>query len=398
MLFVFFILATVFTIISVFMSSRLESSSISTLRHLLENPAQGIWFQMGESMDMDISMSPMFAVRIIDGNRVQIMSSNGIEVSGEQALQVAQEALSSDQETGILEGYNLRYLVGNDGSTVAFMDMTYENNTRGTTNTITFAVCGLGFIAFFVLSFFLSRWMLRPVSETWEQQSQFLSDASHELKTPLTVILANAKILKKSPEKRVEEQMEWVDNTLAEAGRMKGLVDSLLYLSRMENAAKPDMANVDLSRLVYGSALSLESLAFEKNITFDIEVEESTFVYGDSTQLEQLAGILLDNAVKYAYPESEVGISLTQRYGNALLTVQNQGPVIQPENLSRLFDRFYREDKSRSSQGHGLGLAIAKRIVDEHKGKISVTSSKAAGTAFTINFPLTKHSLPRERV
>ena len=219
-----------------------------------------------------------------------------------------------------------------------------------------------------------------------------MADASHELKTPLAVILANTQILKESSEELPEESRRWVKSTADEAERMKGLVEGLLELARTEegagNARRDE--DVDLSGITEGEALQFDAVAFEQGCSIEASVAEDLHVKGDPDQLERLVKTLLDNACKYAESGTEVLVSLERQGQAAELSVTNHGAPIDPEDLPHIFDRFYRSDKARAREtgGFGLGLAIAKGIVESHGGKISVTSSLEAGTRFVVRLPL----------
>ena len=246
-----------------------------------------------------------------------------------------------------------------------------------------------GLTAFFIISLFLSAWALRPVERAWERQRRFVADASHELKTPLTVILANTGILLSHREETIESERQWVENTKEEAGRMKTLVDELLFLARIDGAHKPTLMPLDLSDVVMSRLLPFESVAYEQGLTLDSRVEPGILVTGDAGQLGQLTAILLDNACKYADREGRVTLTLDTAQSMARLRVHNTGAPIPPAQLEHLFERFYRADDSRCREkgGYGLGLSIAQSIVETHKGKITVRSGEE-GTVFTVLLPL----------
>ena len=221
---------------------------------------------------------------------------------------------------------------------------------------------------------------------TWQDQQQFISDASHELKTPLTVILSSADLLEESAS---GEQQRYVDNILAESRRMKELVEDMLTLSRTESgrAAAP-FAPLDLSDLVTDAALRFEPVAFEAGHPLEYDIQNGLSLTGDCQQLDQLVDILLDNAVKYAAPGGAIRLTLNAAGRNAVLAVENPGERIPAEKLSHLFDRFYRVDDARTgAAGFGLGLAIARQITARHKGTITAASDESA-TRFTVTLPL----------
>jgi signal transduction histidine kinase len=238
----------------------------------------------------------------------------------------------------------------------------------------------------------LSRWVVRPVEEAWDRQRTFIADASHELKTPLSVILANTQILQADPS-LTPESMRWVDGTAEEAQRMKELVSELLELARADESAATGSVvttireDCDLSKLVDGATLEFDAIAYERGCEIESIVEPGIHISCDRTLIERVVKILLDNGTKYAEQGSIVRATLSQEGHHVRFSVTNHGNVISPEDLEHVFDRFYRTDRARQREeygGFGLGLAIAKGIVDAHGGQIHATSSEEEGTTFSI--------------
>lgn len=241
---------------------------------------------------------------------------------------------------------------------------------------------------FVMLSIFLARFAVRPIEEAWGKQRRFIADASHELKTPITVILANSSILKSHPESQVKDMEKWISGTEAEAERMKELVGGMLFLARNDaGEGKIEHEEVNLSDVCMSVALNFESIAFEKNVTISTDIENGIFVSGDNGKLKQLVAILLDNACKYSDADTEIIVKLTTEDGHALLSVEDTGETISPSALPHIFERFFREDESRARKGggYGLGLAIAQTIAGQHRAEIWATS-KNRKTTFYIRF------------
>ena len=223
------------------------------------------------------------------------------------------------------------------------------------------------------------------------QRMAFFNAASHELKTPLTVILANAGILLAHSGDMADGQRKWVEYIQAEAQRMKSLVEDLLFLARSDDRRSPlRLQTVSFSDLAWEALLPFESVAFEAGVALDSQITPDLELLGDPEQLRRLVAILVDNAVKYAGPRGSASLILRPQGDEAVLSVHNTGEPIPPEHLPRLFERFYRtdSDRARSQGGYGLGLSIAKSIVDGHRGRISVSSSAISGTLFTVRLPL----------
>lgn len=254
--------------------------------------------------------------------------------------------------------------------------------------TLAITVGALG--AFYVISRYLAGRTVEPVERAWEQQRQFVADASHELKTPITVILTNSNILLSHPQDTVAEQKKWVEYTRDEARRMGELVDDMLFLAKTDaQREERPLVPVDLAETVWSAFLPLEPVAFEAGVALDSAVADGLTVRGRADQLRRLVTILLDNAVKYAGEGGKVRLTLESEGRTALLTVHNTGEPIPPEHLPHLFERFYRADTSRarSTGGCGLGLSIAYAIAQGHGGALTVESGQP-GTSFTLRLPL----------
>ena len=342
-------------------------------------------------------MAPVFVVELSGDGSVAFVRGQNIAVDTDGMETLVNTALAQGQNFGLLHGYGLRYLVsdGRDGpgTRIAFADISGQRAAMVSLAATSLVVGLCALAAFFVISLYLAKWALRPVERAWERQRQFVADASHELKTPLTVILANTGILLSHREDTINAQRQWVENTKEEAGRMKTLVDELLFLARADTAHTPAMLPLDLSDVVMSRLLPFESVAYEQGLTLDSRVAPGITVTGDAGQLGQLTAILLDNACKYADREGRVLLTLDTAQSMARLRVHNTGVPIPPARLEHLFERFYRADDSRCREkgGYGLGLSIAQSIVETHKGKITVRSGEE-GTVFTVLLPLNRQS------
>lgn len=251
-------------------------------------------------------------------------------------------------------------------------------------------------VVLFAITMFLARFVARPVEAAWENQQRFIADASHELKTPLTVIMADASILQKSPEKTVAEQKDWVEGISSEAERMRRLTEDLLALAQADAGidTAPVMTELDFSQMTERAVLQFEAAAFERGLLIEDEIEEGVKVSGAADKLDGMLKTLLENACKYGAGSGEpVRVKLARDKTHAILSVSNGGVSIPPEDLAHVFDRFYRSDKSRTKEGEsasfGLGLAIAKSTAELHRGSIAAASSNGI-TTFTVKLPLAK--------
>ncbi|MDO5118130.1 MAG: HAMP domain-containing sensor histidine kinase, partial [Eggerthellaceae bacterium] len=214
---------------------------------------------------------------------------------------------------------------------------------------------------------------------------------SHDLKTPLTVILANSSILLDNADETIAKNSQWVESTKTEAEHMKQLVDDLLTMAQIdEGDTTMPREDIDFSTMVQGEFLEFESVAFERNVEFASTISPDIHVTGTPSRVRRLAQTLIDNACKYAPAGSTVTLTLDREGSMARLSVHNDGDPIPAEDLPHIFDRFYRVDKARVNDGdsHGLGLAIAYGIAQEHGGSLEVSSTAETGTTFTATLPL----------
>ena len=311
--------------------------------------------------------------------------------SQSELIGLVDTALGDGGDSGVLNDWGFRYLRGETamGARLVFADMSNELSTMRNLWRTCALIGGASLVAFFIISLLLARWAVRPVEEAWKQQKQFVSDASHELKTPLTVIMTNAELLQ-SPDYDAGAKARFSANILTMARQMRGLVESLLELARVENGAvETSAAEVDLSRLCADAILPFEPLCFEKGFTVASDVADGVRVMGSERHLRQVVEILLDNAQKYADPGSEIRVTLARAGAKACrLSVADRGAPIAPEDMKHLFERFYRADAARSRDGsYGLGLSIAQKIVEQHRGRIWAESENGLNT-FYVTLPV----------
>lgn len=236
-----------------------------------------------------------------------------------------------------------------------------------------------------LISLKLTSWIIKPVIETFNKQKQFIADASHELKTPVAVIMANSEALEKEP-----QEEKWLNNIKSEAERMNGLISDLLDLAKLENGANQEEYNLeDLSKLVEKSLLTFESLIYENKIKLDYQIQKDIKIKCNVNQIKQLVAILIDNSIQHSEKNGEIKLTLENQKNEAILKVSNKGKEISKEVQEKIFERLYRVDeaRTRTSNRYGLGLAIAKNIVNNHNGKISVQCENGY-TTFSVVLPI----------
>ena len=387
------VLAIVFGCVWTSAQNALERSSHLALEQALSRRGGDLLPGFHQSGGDDQVLLPYFTVQVW-GTTVYVTGGTYSGLEDTDALTaILTDCLSQEADEGSLPGYALRYLRQDDGlyTQIAFVDISLETAAL---RQMMASYLRIGLLSLLLLagaSFLLSLRVTRPVERAWRQQRQFFSDASHELKTPLTVILSNAEMLETSD--LPERESRWRDNILSESRQMKTLVEEMLTLSRTEDAQrKPTVADVDLSDLSEDCALAFEPVAFEAGKPLSWDVTPALTVSGDGEKLRRLLSILLDNAAKYGAPGEGIVLSLRAERSQAILSVANGsgGHPIPPEELPRLYERFYRADASRGEQsGFGLGLPIAQAIAKEHHGALRAESDEQA-TRFTFTLPLKK--------
>ncbi len=338
--------------------------------------------ELNEAVDLFENSNRYIAFLNEDGEIIEIVRHGYISFSDEEMLEKIEVVTNLNRPTGSID--EMIYLITkNDmGSVVAFMDVTVENDLLSRLLLITIIIGLTGILAMFAISFWLSAWLIEPVETAFEAQRRFIADASHELKTPLATISANADLL-------VEQygDIKWVNFIKAETGRMHRLVADLLYLaSNDRDKVAYDMTSFCISDMVALTAMSFEGRVYEAGKCLELEIAPNLTYLGDEDRLKQVVAILIDNAIKHTDVGGTVTISLARLQNRIHLSVKNTGNGIAVEEREKIFERFYRSDNSRSRDkgGYGLGLPIAHSIVAGHKGKITVGGTVGQDAIFKI--------------
>lgn len=319
------------------------------------------------------------------GNLLHVSTGNNPNLTEDDLIELTDRILVKPKEKGRISGYLYLYEKTDETSSVYLLDYTPENSISSRLTLLCLWVGLFGMLFIFILVIFLSKWVTKPVQLAFDRQKQFIADASHELKTPLTIITANAEVLQSSlPDNK------WLGYILEQSNRMKLLINNLLDLAKLDSfSEKQNFTPIDLSKTIRNAALSFESLAYEYNKQYSMNIDDNLSILGNESQIKQLITILLDNAFKYSDEHGCITVSLTSCGEKKQLLVRNTGKGISTKDQKRIFERFYRSDSSRSrgSGGYGLGLSIAQSIVKSHKGHISVKSDGNTYTEFTILLP-----------
>ena len=335
-----------------------------------------------------LELSTFYSVAVSEGGQVlAVDTADNSAIDNEALTELAGEIMDSGRKEGIRGSLIYRMADKGDYTLVAFLDNTVMQESAGTLISYTLLFGSVSLVLMFFLARFLADRIVRPLEESYRKQKQFVSDAGHELKTPVAVMNANLELLA-----REMGENRWLSNIQYENGRMSALVTQLLDLARAENTT-PLMESVDLGRITAGETLPFETVAFEKGLVLNSSISENIYVTGNRIQLAQLISVLVDNAIRHSDRGKEVTITLEKEKKSALLSVVNDGEEIPEEQRKHLFERFYRIDSVRNGEdGHyGLGLSIAKAITVSHRGTIEV-SCYDGKVEFTVKIPLGKQN------
>ena len=398
------LLAAICSFLFVTVRGSLQEDSISVLRRVITqkgesvvmwDPDSGGILSINPFREQEVSL-PYFTVAVNHQGQAAVLDSKFYNLNDEEALlQVVQAGLDAQSDIGVLANYKLRYLrkTTTSGWRIAFTDMTQEISTTRNLLRNLLLIGGSALVGFFFISLLLARWATRPAERAWKQQRQFVADASHELKTPLTVVLSNVDMLQEySVQPQDARQQRWLGNIRASSEQMKDLVEEMLTLARSDAGGQQALVHqqVNFSDLVDDALLRFEPAVFEAGKQLEDAVTEELYVTGDGGKLKRLVDILLDNARKYTPEGGHIWVTLVADGRNRIqLTVRNEGTPIPAQDLEHIFEPFAQEFNSARSSfgGTGLGMPIAKSLVETMGGNIEFESEKNVGTTFRLKIP-----------
>lgn len=322
---------------------------------------------------------------VLKNKTIMVLSNSLKETTDKDILSMTQKLQKSGKRFGSIDDYIYLVRILKSGNTVYI----FVNNKEALQNSKQFFIVSififlLSVIVFTIISYYLSRWMIKPSEKAIKNQKIFVANISHDLKTPITIIRANADLIEN--EVKNKKSIKYIQQ---ETEKLNHLVNEMLTLTRIDNTiSKENFKSFNFGDSLFDVVLPFESIAYEKGIRFNINIDEVTDYFGDESNIQKLAEILIDNAMSYTAKGGIVDVDAYENSKAVTLSVTNTGEPISDEKKVEIFDRFYRESKSRERTGnhYGLGLSIANTIVKKHNGKITVESKNGKNT-FTVILP-----------
>lgn len=338
--------------------------------HNRERPEQ----KRGENYKEKLRSARYFTVKTDkNGEITEIDLDNVVITQDQEAKEYTKEALSTNKETGQTGIYRFRSVDTQDGKIILFVDFYNQLSSLRSFFFISWSICIASLLVVFAVCVYLSERVVRPFVEVREKQRRFISDAGHEIKTPITIINADIEVLKTET-----GENEWIEDITRQTRRLAELTDDLVFLSKTEEEPNIALSGVDLSKIALETLESFKSMEKLKGLKIETNIEEQIEILGDARSIKRLFTVLFDNAVKYA-PEGDTVTFILKKQGkNSFIEIENTATELEKGDIPNLFDRFYRGKKSRGERvkGHGLGLSVAKAVTNLHKGKITASLSK----------------------
>ena len=324
-----------------------------------------------------------FTVKFDTGGTVLSVDTSRIAAVDEgRAEKYAKQMYLEDNDSGYLESYKYLRGISEDGSIIyVFLDATRELESMRSFLLSSLVISGLGIILIFFLVVFLSDFALKPVIESYEKQKRFITDAGHEMKTPLTVISANAEIIEME-----SGESQWIEGIKSQVSKLASLTEKLVVLSKMEEGIKLEMSEFSVSEAFYDTCAQYKSIAMSKGVKFELVIPENVYMVGNEVELRRCITLLADNAFRYVNEGGDVLVKVQKLAGQVEMRFSNTTHGVEKGSLDRWFDRFYRRDLSRNSDtgGSGIGLSVVQAIVHAHGGTVHAHSDDGVTVEFII--------------
>lgn len=352
-----------------------------------DNPVPGGGKMKNGVLSPETPYETRYFTVLLDESGKAVSSNTGFiaAIENDEAMALAEKLFTAEKEQGFSGNYRYRFVKNNSGTLCIFLDCTRDLNSFYSFVVSGAAIAAAGLLLVFVLVVLFSKAAVKPVAESYEKQRRFITDAGHEIKTPLTVIEANTEVIEME-----NGESEWTKSTKNQVKRLSKLTSQLIMLAKMEEISlKNNYCEFSLSDTVLKAAQPFEAVALSAGKELVCDVCGGLDIAGDKKAISALVSVLLDNAMKYSSPHSQVIVSLKKADKKKLLCVYNKTDLeINQKDLPELFDRFYRPDASRNSQtgGSGIGLSIAKAIADSHRAKIFAESEDGKSLSVKVLF------------
>ena len=274
---------------------------------------------------------------------------------------------------------------------IVFLNISYQENFKLSLLKIFISVGSISLIALLIISMYLTNKSIKPIKDVFDKQKQFIADASHELKTPLTIIKTNTSLVLSNPEDTVKNQRKWINYINLQTDRMSELVNEMLSLAKLDTEKNTLIfSSINISKIIESMILQFDTIIYENGINLYTKIDNDIFITGDKESIKKLFSIIMDNAIKHTNDNGSIHVNLVLDKNTVKLSIKNTGKGISSEHIEKIFERFYRVDSSRVREtgGYGLGLSIAKSIVEQHKGNIYAKSTVDKYTTFFVEFPI----------
>ncbi|MBM7870459.1 signal transduction histidine kinase [Clostridium pascui] len=380
-----FVFVAIFTVIYVLTAVSGERQINFTLRKVINEPPK--------RSPGDPRMTTSLVVDMDDRGNI-VKSFSFVTMEEESIKEAVSKAMQSSKMSAKIKvgDFNYSFLKGEGpfGKKIVFVDRSPQQENLKSILIIFIITGGASLILLYLISLHLANSTIKPIKEAFEKQQQFIEDASHELKTPLTIIKTNLSVISANEDMDVKSQAKWLGFIHSQTERMSNLINDMLSLAKIDSLEQPlYIANFDFSKVLDGVLLSFEAFIFESDIELKTEIKEDIYLNGNKEDIQRLVTILMDNAVKNTPKNGIISVYLNYEKNNIQLTIRNTGSGIPSESIDKIFERFYRADSSRAreSGGYGLGLAIAKSIVERYHGKIYARSNANVDASFIVELP-----------